>query len=45
MKDLGYLRYFLSIEVVYSPKGYLLSLSKYVANILQQARLTDNKTI
>jgi hypothetical protein len=45
MKDLGYLRYFLSIEVAYSPKGYLLSLSKYVANILQQARLTDNKTI
>jgi hypothetical protein len=45
MKDLGYLRFFLSIEVAYSPKSYLLSLSKYVADILQQARLTDNKTI
>jgi len=35
MKDLSYLRFFLSIEVAYSPKGYLLSLSKYVADILQ----------
>ena len=33
MKDLNYLRYFLSIEVAYSPKSYLLSQSKYVADM------------
>ncbi|XP_057976134.1 uncharacterized mitochondrial protein AtMg00810-like [Malania oleifera] len=45
MKDLAPLRYFLGIEVAYSSKGYLLSQSKYVANILDHARLTDNRTV
>jgi hypothetical protein len=45
MKDLGSLRYFLGIEVAYSPRGYFLSQLKYVADILKRARLTDNKTV
>lgn len=34
MTNLGTLHYFLGIEVAYSPKDYLLSQSKYIANIL-----------
>jgi hypothetical protein len=45
VKDLGYLRYFLGIEVAYSPIDYLLSQSKYVADILEWVKLTDNKTV
>ncbi|XP_022158454.1 uncharacterized protein LOC111024938 [Momordica charantia] len=45
MKDLGMLRYFLSIEVAYSPKGYLLSQSKYIADFFDQARLSNNRMV
>ena len=45
MKDLGYLQYFLGIETTYSPGGYLLFQLKYVADILERARLTNNKTV
>ncbi|GJV35020.1 retrovirus-related pol polyprotein from transposon TNT 1-94 [Tanacetum coccineum] len=41
MKDLGTLRYFLGIEVASSPKGYILSQSKYIGNLLDRARITN----
>ncbi|KAK3013839.1 hypothetical protein RJ639_009485 [Escallonia herrerae] len=45
MKDLGLLRYFLCIEVAYSPKGYLLSQTKYANDILSRAKLTEEKVV
>jgi len=41
MKDLDLLRYFLSIEVAYSSRGYLLLQHKYISNILECATLRD----
>ncbi|GJY32850.1 uncharacterized mitochondrial protein-like protein [Tanacetum coccineum] len=41
MKDLGSLCYFLGIEVASSPKGYILSQSKYIGNLLDRARIIN----
>ncbi|XP_028067321.1 uncharacterized protein LOC114270122 [Camellia sinensis] len=43
MKDLGPLRYFLSIKVAFSPKGYFLSQAKYANEVIHRAKLTDTK--
>ena len=45
MKDLDSLWYFLGIEVAYSPRGYLHFQTKYAVDILERARLTDNKIV
>jgi hypothetical protein len=45
MKDLGHLRYFLGIKVVYSPRDYLLSQSKYITNILEQACFSNPQAV
>src|SRR5436190_16921293 len=42
MKDLGFLRYFLGIEVVYFSSGYLLSQQKYISDILARATHHDS---
>ncbi|GJW13119.1 retrovirus-related pol polyprotein from transposon TNT 1-94 [Tanacetum coccineum] len=45
MKDLGLLHYFLGIEVVSSPKVYLLSQFKYIVDLFDRARMTYNKIV
>ncbi|GJS08719.1 uncharacterized mitochondrial protein-like protein [Tanacetum coccineum] len=41
MKDLGLVHYCLGIEVASSPKGYILSQSKYIGDLLDRRRITD----
>ncbi|XP_050915673.1 uncharacterized mitochondrial protein AtMg00810 [Lathyrus oleraceus] len=45
MKDLGTLHYFVGIEVSYSPRGYLLSQSKYIASILGKDLLSNTRVV
>lgn len=45
MKDLGYLRYFLDIEVAYSPRGYILSQSNYANDIISHVGLTNERQV
>ena len=45
MSDLGYLRYFLGIEVAYSPRGYILSQMKLAAEICTKSGISDEKKV
>ena len=42
--NLGPLSYFLRIEVLHSTKGYYLSQSKYILDLISRSNLTDNRT-
>lgn len=44
-KDLGPLHYFLSIEVISSPQGLLLTKAKYAHNILTRASMANFKQV
>ena len=43
MSDLGPLSYFLGIEVLRSAKGYYLSQSKYIQDLLARSGITDSR--
>ena len=44
MSDLGPLSFFLGIEVLRSAKGYYLSQSKYIQDLIARSGITDNRT-
>jgi hypothetical protein len=44
MSDLGPLSYFLGIEVFHSSKGYYLSQSKYIHDLIARSGISDNRT-
>lgn len=43
MKDLGFLKYFLGLEVLFDSGGYHLSQVKYATDLIARAGLTDSK--
>ena len=45
MSDLGPLSYFLGIEVLHSAKGYYISQSKYIQDLIARSGITDNRTV
>ena len=45
MKDLGYLSYFLGLEITHSTDGLYITQAKYAFKLLSRAGLTDSKTI
>jgi hypothetical protein len=44
MSDLGFLRYFLGIEISSTSEGFFLSQEKYIHDLLDRASLTDHRT-
>lgn len=44
-KDLGFLSYFLGVEVLRHPHGLLLSQKKYISDIIHKANMRDCKPI
>ena len=45
MKDLGYLNYFLGLEITHSTDGLYITQVKYASDFLSRAGLTDNVTV
>ena len=45
MKDLGYLSYFLGLEITHFTDGLYITQAKYVSELLSQAGLTDSKIV
>ena len=45
MKDLGFLHFFLGVEVIPFDGGIFLSQSRYAADILKKAKMADCKSI
>ena len=45
MKDLGYLIYFLGLEITHSTDGFYITQVKYVFELLSRVGLTDSKIV